>query len=64
MTAFYSVGKLSQSASEAFGENGYHFFDQLSLIEALKEIASPESCFLIKGSKSSHMGYVVNALIP
>ncbi len=60
--ALYSVGQLSAATSNAFGENAYHFADQKLLTEALKAIAEPNVCFLIKGSKSSHMNNVVQAL--
>jgi UDP-N-acetylmuramoyl-tripeptide--D-alanyl-D-alanine ligase len=63
VSAFYSVGKLSQAASKAFGVNAYHFVDQPSLVEALKKIAGADKCFLIKGSKSSYMGDVVAQLM-
>jgi UDP-N-acetylmuramoyl-tripeptide--D-alanyl-D-alanine ligase len=63
VSALYSVGKLSQAASAAFGENAFHFPDQASLVVALKDIASSEKCFLVKGSKSSHMGDVVMKLL-
>jgi len=61
--AFYSVGPLSQAASASFGAAGYHFADQQSLIQSLKNIAQADTCVLIKGSKSSEMGNVVAALV-
>lgn len=61
--AFYSVGQFSQAASASFGAEGYHFADQQSLIQALKNIAQADVCLLVKGSKSSQMGRIVAALV-
>jgi UDP-N-acetylmuramoyl-tripeptide--D-alanyl-D-alanine ligase len=60
--ALYSVGKISQAASAGFGVGGHHFADHPSLIQALKEVAQADVCMLIKGSKSSRMGVVVEGL--
>lgn len=59
----YACGKLSQFSVDAFGENGFHFQDQQSLIEALKKILHPNAVVLIKGSRSAKMENVVQALI-
>lgn len=61
--AFYTVGRLSQAASTSFGSAGRHFSDQASLISALKTLAQADVCVLVKGSKSSHMGAVVEGLL-
>lgn len=57
-----TVGPLSAHASDAFGEGATHFDDQASLIDHIKPILSADSLLLIKGSKSSHMGHIVDAL--
>lgn len=57
-----TVGPLSAYASEAFGKGALHFHDQASLIANIKEALNAESLLLIKGSKSSHMGHIVDAL--
>ena len=61
--ALYSVGQLSLASSEAFGEGAHHFSDQAALIEALVKISQPDTCFLIKGSNSSHMNHVLEKLL-
>lgn len=59
----YACGKLSQLTATAFGENGFYFKDQASLIEALKDVLHAKATVLIKGSRSSQMENVVQALI-
>lgn len=61
--ALYTVGRLSQAASTSFGSAGFHFADQASLIAALKTLAQADVCVLVKGSKSSKMGAVVEGLL-
>jgi UDP-N-acetylmuramoyl-tripeptide--D-alanyl-D-alanine ligase len=59
----YTVGRLSENASRAFGNNAQHFLNQAELINALqRELHSGVRC-LIKGSRSSAMDKVVAALI-
>lgn len=61
----YTSGVLSQSASSAFGENGYHFSDQVSLIAALELDLGTEQrdlTILVKGSRSARMENVIAAL--
>ena len=48
--------------SRAFGKGAEHFTDRDSLIEKLKQQASPSTTFLIKGSRSARMDMIVNAL--
>jgi UDP-N-acetylmuramoyl-tripeptide--D-alanyl-D-alanine ligase len=61
---FFTLGVLTQYASEAFGEqNGQHHFferDQLSL--KLKELVAADTTILIKGSRSAKMDLVVRDL--
>lgn len=61
---FYTLGVLTQYASEAFGLQTaqHHFTERDSLIGALKNIATPQTTILIKGSRSAKMDLVVGAL--
>lgn len=61
----YTSGVLSQSASTAFGKNGYHFSEQSALIEALEQDLGHEQrdlTILVKGSRSARMENVIAAL--
>lgn len=61
----YTSGVLSQSASAAFGDNGFHFSDQASLIAALERDLGYEQrdlTILVKGSRSARMENVITAL--
>ncbi|MFG0382982.1 UDP-N-acetylmuramoyl-tripeptide--D-alanyl-D-alanine ligase [Pseudomonas sp. zbq_18] len=60
--ALYAVGPLMAHAVAAFGENGRHFADQASLIEALRG-ESGETTILIKGSRSAAMENIADALL-
>lgn len=63
---FYTLGVLSQSASEIFnGHGGRHFDSVESLVAGLQdEIASGEALtILVKGSRSARMERIVNALL-
>ena len=57
-----TTGELARSAAEEFGSRASHFEEQGSLIDALREHLAPESTVLVKGSLSSHMENVVDAL--
>jgi UDP-N-acetylmuramoyl-tripeptide--D-alanyl-D-alanine ligase len=59
----YACGKLTQFTVDAFGENGFYYQDQASLISALKPTLHSNAVVLIKGSRSSRMENVVQALI-
>ncbi len=61
VSALYAVGPLMTHAVAAFGENGRHFADQASLIDALK-LEQSTTTILIKGSRSAAMENVVAAL--
>ncbi|MDH1262220.1 UDP-N-acetylmuramoyl-tripeptide--D-alanyl-D-alanine ligase [Pseudomonas sp. GD03944] len=61
VSAFYAVGPQMARAIEAFGENGRHFADQASLIEALRA-EQGDTTILIKGSRSAAMENIVAAL--
>jgi UDP-N-acetylmuramoyl-tripeptide--D-alanyl-D-alanine ligase len=58
----YATGKLSLAASEAFGEGGHFYEQQQQLIEALLPQLDTEVTVLVKGSRSSRMERVVEAL--
>jgi len=61
----YSFGVLSQSASAVFNDKGAHFTDIDSLIKALEndlQIEQRDISVLVKGSRSSRMERVVEAI--
>lgn len=65
ISAFYSLGVLSQSASDVFECNGQHFSDVDSLVKALSEELNKEYqdvTILVKGSRSARMERVVAAI--
>ncbi|MBL1278041.1 MAG: UDP-N-acetylmuramoyl-tripeptide--D-alanyl-D-alanine ligase [Ectothiorhodospiraceae bacterium] len=58
----YAVGELSRHAADAFGDKGRHFSGQDQLISQLREDLNDKAVLLVKGSRSSHMERVVDAL--
>lgn len=61
----YSLGVLSQSASDVYKNNGHHFSDKNELVAALAEKLASEKrdiSILVKGSRSARMELVVEAL--
>jgi UDP-N-acetylmuramoyl-tripeptide--D-alanyl-D-alanine ligase len=58
----YATGSLSRGAVEAFGENGHFFEQQQHLIAALLPQMKGDVTVLVKGSRSSRMERVVEAL--
>lgn len=60
----FTLGALSQHASESFGgaREAAHFTSRDDLVQKLKSLANAETTFLIKGSRSAKMDLVVNAL--
>jgi len=58
----FTVGVLSAHASTAF-DGAEHFADQEHLISHLASFMNPDTTVLVKGSRSSRMERVVNALI-
>lgn len=65
ISCFYSLGVLSQSASDVFNERGEHFSEIDSLIQALTLKLVNENqdiSILVKGSRSARMERVVAAI--
>jgi UDP-N-acetylmuramoyl-tripeptide--D-alanyl-D-alanine ligase len=58
-----SVGDLTAAASKNFSGEKYHFTNMDELIVKAKKMADANTVFLIKGSRSSRMDRVVQALI-
>jgi UDP-N-acetylmuramoyl-tripeptide--D-alanyl-D-alanine ligase len=60
---FYSLGKLSSYASQAFGSKAHAFHDIDALIGALTANLTTDCQVLVKGSRSARMERVVEALV-
>ena len=61
-----TLGVLSQSTADAFGENGQHFSSKEQLLASLKLQLANEAraiSILVKGSRSAHMEHVVNEIL-
>ncbi|WP_299080858.1 UDP-N-acetylmuramoyl-tripeptide--D-alanyl-D-alanine ligase [uncultured Paraglaciecola sp.] len=61
----YTLGVLSQSASDVFAENGRHFSRLEQMIAFINQQTISEKCdisILVKGSRSARMELVVQAL--
>lgn len=61
--SLYAVGPLSGHAAKAFGVNARSFFEQSELIESLLNRVSADTILLIKGSRSSKMEVIAQALM-
>jgi UDP-N-acetylmuramoyl-tripeptide--D-alanyl-D-alanine ligase len=59
----YVVGKLAAEAASAFGSGARVFHEQAGLIAALRADLHAGVTALVKGSHSSHMENVVDALL-
>lgn len=59
----YGFGPYTRHATEAFGQQGYHFESKQSLISALKNQLNDKVTVLVKGSRSMDMTEVANALL-
>jgi UDP-N-acetylmuramoyl-tripeptide--D-alanyl-D-alanine ligase len=57
-----SIGTYTKAASDCFAVNNFHFDEMDPLIDAAKAMADANTVFLIKGSRSSRMDRVVQAL--
>lgn len=62
LSHLFTVGKLSENASQAFGAGAEHFADKTALVAHLKAIANKKTTILIKGSRSAAMDTVVREL--
>lgn len=58
----YAVGELSAHTAHGFGQQGQHFTDKKELITYLQKTIKPDDILLVKGSKSTRMGEVVEEL--
>lgn len=58
----YAVGEYSRHAVEAFGDQGCYFTGQEQMVDRLREDLNENVTLLVKGSRSSHMEKVVDAL--
>ena len=63
VSRLYAVGTLAAHAVETFGDGATHFTDIESLVEALKTALQPGIQVLIKGSRSSRMERVTQAIM-
>jgi len=59
----FATGKLSALAVEAFGAGGEWFADTETLARAVNAELTREVCVLVKGSRSSRLERVVEALV-
>jgi UDP-N-acetylmuramoyl-tripeptide--D-alanyl-D-alanine ligase len=65
ITSVYSLGVLSQFASDVFKQNGFHFDNKEALVAMLnKNVACEQQdiSILVKGSRSAKMELVVTAI--
>ncbi|MFD2164978.1 UDP-N-acetylmuramoyl-tripeptide--D-alanyl-D-alanine ligase [Thalassotalea euphylliae] len=63
--ALFTLGVLSQSTADAFGEMGQHFSSKEQLLASLFESLTGEArqiSILVKGSRSAHMEHVVSEI--
>lgn len=58
----YTLGKMSATAADAFGDNGFAYFEIDALNDALQSQLNEEHVVLVKGSRSARMERVVEAL--
>ncbi len=59
----YTYGDLAKFAAQTFGDGGFHFSNQQTLLSALTHEIHPNTTLLVKGSNSMKMREVVEALI-
>lgn len=59
----YAYGKLNEFTVKGFGAEGFYFEDQPALISAIRSELHPDATILVKGSLSTAMNRVVNALL-
>lgn len=63
ITRLYCYGNHSRYAAKTFGEHGYHFENQQSLLRALRDYLHKDTTVLIKGSLSMKMNNITAALL-
>ena len=63
VSRLYCYGTHSQQAAAAFGKHGYHFDDQQTLVNTVKEYLHQNAVVLVKGSLSMRMSKVAQALL-
>lgn len=59
----YAYGNLTEFAVKEFGAQGINFAEQADLIKAIRAELQPNTTILVKGSLSTKMKNVVNALL-
>ena len=59
----YAYGNLTEATVNEFGANGFNFAEQEDLIKAIRSELHPNTTILVKGSLSTKMKNVVNALL-
>jgi len=59
----YAIGKFAQCSAKSFGEQGYTFDDQPSMISAIGSHLANDVTLLVKGSRVMQMENIVNALV-
>lgn len=60
----FTTGTFSEHTASTFGKGARHFSDKEVLAEVVATLLTPETTVLVKGSRSSRMEEVVNALCP
>lgn len=58
----YTVGAMASSAAQTFGKNSFVFDTHQSAIKTIQKDLNANVTLLVKGSRLSHMEYVVDAL--
>lgn len=58
----YAIGKFGKFSAKSFGENGYVFEDQPSMISEIGNHLAEDVTLLVKGSRVMQMENIVNAL--
>ena len=58
----YTIGEVSKSTSDEFGQGAQHFTTHQDLVDHLVKKIQPEDCILVKGSRAMQMGKIVDAI--
>lgn len=59
----FTVGKLTEHATKAFGEGAVHLASQIAVVETVQNLIDKNCTVLVKGSRSAGMEKIVQALI-